>query len=63
MGTITELEDLRDLLARMEFGGVTVRLAGEDITVKERTRLEARVLHLEAVLHRSCQNRSLSGRR
>jgi hypothetical protein len=63
MGTKTELEHLRELLDRMEFGGVTVRLAGEDITAKERMRLEARVLHLEAILYRSCQIRPLSGHR
>lgn len=59
MNSITELEELRDLIARMEFGGVAVRFAGEDITVKERMRLAARVSHLEGVLYPSLKIRSL----
>ena len=55
MNVVTELRDLRDLLARMEPGpgGITVRLAGEDITAKERARLEARLRDLEAIRARS----------
>jgi hypothetical protein len=53
---MTELKELRDLCDRLrpDGGGYTIRQGGQDITVQERARLQARILDLEASLKGPC---------
>jgi hypothetical protein len=47
---MTELRELRDLYDRLrpDGGGYTIRQGGQDITIQERARLQAKILDLEA---------------
>jgi hypothetical protein len=49
---MTELKELRELCDRLrpDGGGYTIRQAGQDITLQERARFQARILDLETFL-------------